>query len=112
MAVTDCSKEVLWMRHLLEELGWTQETTVINEENNGCIHLAKNPIILSRSKHIDIRHHFIREKIESGEVVSKYISSADNIADILTKGIAKEKFHKHAKEMGLQETFQAVGVLR
>lgn len=60
--------------------------------------MAKNPIFHSRTRHIAIKHHFIREAIEEGEVQLKFCRSDEQIADIFTKALPKEKF-KHFKEL-------------
>jgi hypothetical protein len=57
---------------------------MIFEDNQACIALSKNSLVNARSKHIDIKYHFNREKVESGEVVLKYCPSAEMIADVMT----------------------------
>jgi hypothetical protein len=59
--------------------------TTIMCDNQGCIALAKNPTHHSRTKHIDIQHHFIREKLESGEIGLKYCATQDMVADVLQR---------------------------
>ena len=59
---------------------------VIYEENQSAISLAKNPQFHGRAKHIDIRHHFVHEKVADGTVELKYCRTEDMVADILTKG--------------------------
>eukprot|EP00644_Phytophthora_capsici_P019157 jgi/Phyca11/133879/e_gw1.926.2.1 len=67
MALSDCIKEVVWMRLLLKDIGAEQVgATVIYEDNQGAMALAKNVGYQARTKHIDIRYHFIREKVTSG----------------------------------------------
>ena len=60
---------------------------MIYEDNQGCIGLANNPVVHKRSKHIDIRHHFTREKVESGEVRLEYVATEHQLADLLTKAL-------------------------
>ena len=70
MTSLDAIKEAMWLRILLSELNYPQvSATVIHTDNQGCIVLAHNPVNHSRVKHIDIKHHFIRECMEHGEVV-------------------------------------------
>jgi hypothetical protein len=71
-------------------------------DNQGCIALAKNPTHHSRTKHIDIQHHFIREKLESGEIGFKYCPTQDMVADVLTKALAKERHQNLTRSMGLR----------
>jgi len=62
VASATATKEAIWLRTLLEELNFTQTTaTIIKADNQGCIALAHNPVSHLQAKHIDIRHHFIRE---------------------------------------------------
>ncbi|POM78168.1 Integrase catalytic core protein [Phytophthora palmivora] len=88
MAHSNCIKEVVWMRRLLEDIGAEQHgPTVIYEDNQGAKALAKNVGYQARTKHIDIRYHFIREKVASGEIKLTYEESKNQLADFLTKGL-------------------------
>ena len=104
MALTHASKEALWLRRLLRELNDNEtphEPTIIYEDNQSCIALAKNPVHHARTKHIDIQYHFIRENIEAGEIELRYISTEDMVADVLTKPLARPKFEKHIRDLNL-----------
>ena len=68
-----------------------------------CIALAKNPTHHSRTKHIDVQHHFIREKLESDEINLEYCPTEDMLADVLTKALAKDRHQRLAKALGLRE---------
>ena len=76
--------------------------TSIMCDNQGCIALAKDPKHPSRTKHIDVQHHFICEKVEDGEVSLWYFLKEDMVVDVLTKALAKERHEKLTKAMGLQ----------
>ena len=67
--------------------------TLVKEDNVGAIHLAKNSATTPNSKHIDIRHHFIRERVANGEVV--YVPSEEQHADFLTKSLHQGAFEVH-----------------
>jgi hypothetical protein len=89
MALSDCVKECVWLRRLLKDMGSEQaEPTVIYEDNQGAMALAKNVGYQARPKHIDIRYHFIREKVASGEIELVYVESKNQLADYLTKGLS------------------------
>ena len=75
--------------------------TTIMCDNQGCIALAKNPTNHSRTKHIDIQHHFIRERLESGEICLRYCPTQDMVADVLTKALAKERHQNLRRSLGL-----------
>ena len=69
MATTQAGKEALWYRSFLEDIGISQHTpTIIHNDNQGSLSLAKNPVFHTRTKHIDVQHHFIRELVEEGKV--------------------------------------------
>ena len=78
MALTQAAKEALWLQGLLSEFGIkkTRPTTIL-EDNQGCIALAKNPTSHARTKHIDIRHHFIRETLEAGQIKLDYCPTVE-----------------------------------
>jgi hypothetical protein len=102
MATSQCTKEAIWLRKLMADVGLVQVgATSIMCDNQGCIALAKNPTHHSRTKHIDIQHHFIREKLESGEIGLKYCPTQDMVADVLTKALAKERHQNLTRSMGL-----------
>ena len=94
MSMCTCMQEGIFLRNLLRDMYLIQQETVINEDNQGSIALAKNPISSTRSKHIDIKFHFVREKIKSKEFYIQYCSTEFNIADLLTKPLSKERFVK------------------
>jgi transposase InsO family protein len=102
MAISQCTREAIWLRQLMSDVGLEQKkATLIMCDNQGAIALMKNPIHHSRSKHIDIQHHFIREKVEVEVIEMKYISTEHMVADVLTKALAKPRHEVLRKEMGL-----------
>ncbi|KAE9168267.1 hypothetical protein PF002_g30656 [Phytophthora fragariae] len=91
MALSDCVKECVWMRRLLKEIGAEQVgATVIYEDNQGAMALAKNVGYQARTKHIDIRYHFIREKVVSSEVELEYVDTKNQLAYFMTKGLSSK----------------------
>ena len=104
MASANATKEAIWLRSLLSDLGFPQPTTtVIHADNQGCIALAKNPVAHSRAKHIDIRHHFLRERIANNEISFKYCPTTRMIADILTKPLPRDLFEQFRTAVGVIE---------
>jgi hypothetical protein len=90
MALALATQEAIWLRRFLANVGFNlEEPTVLFEDNQGCLALAKNPVAHERTKHIDIRYHFIREQIEAKTIDVRYISTEDMWADLLTKGMTE-----------------------
>jgi hypothetical protein len=95
MSLASAAQQAIHLRLKLSEMGYPQQTkTVIFEDNQPAIHVATNPVTSVKSKHIDIKYHFIREKVEAGVVAVEYVASEDNPADCLTKPLEKIKFSK------------------
>ncbi|KAE8900735.1 hypothetical protein PF003_g14985 [Phytophthora fragariae] len=99
MALSDCVKECVWMRRLLKDIGAEQVgATVIYEDNQGAMALAKNVGYQARTKPIDIRYHFIREKVVSNEVELEYVDTKNQLADFMTKGLSSKTLLEPADE--------------
>ncbi|CAM8906690.1 unnamed protein product [Rhodiola kirilowii] len=92
IAITEVVKEALCLRGLLGELGFEQKKVKVFCDNQGAVHLSKHQVFHERSKHIDIRMHFVRDIVESGEVGIEKISTENNPADMLTNAVTWEKF--------------------
>jgi hypothetical protein len=96
VAACSATRVACWLRSCLLELGCEQtKATVIFEDNNGCISLSKNSVHHSRTKHIQIRFHYTRDRFLAGEIVLTPIASADNTADVMTKALGRIKFVIH-----------------
>ena len=103
IAQTHAAKEALWLRAFLREIqGLSTGPLKINCDNQGAIALAKDNKFHARTKHIDIRYHFIREAVEDGKISVKYIPTDDNTADIFTKPLSKPKFRRFVELLGLR----------
>jgi hypothetical protein len=101
VAVGNSVKEALWVQQFLKDLGIEMGTIPIYMDSNGAIDLAKNAQYSARTKHIDIRHHFIRDHLASGKIKLCYIKSEENTADIFTKSLKRIKFEKHREGLGM-----------
>ncbi|GMP35489.1 hypothetical protein CsSME_00007899 [Camellia sinensis var. sinensis] len=85
MAVTEAFKEAMWLHGLIEDLGIVQKHVEVFCDSQSAICLAKNQVHHARTKHIDVRFHFIREIVNEGDILLQKIGTADNPADMLTK---------------------------
>jgi hypothetical protein len=94
VAMSRCAQQMLWMQSWLKEVDMEVTTPgVIKGDNRGAIALTKNTKDHGKVKHIDIRHHFIRELIDGGAITIEQVSSADNLADLFTKPLARDRHH-------------------
>jgi hypothetical protein len=109
MAASQASCEAIWLHKLLIGLfGQKLQSTIIHCDNQSCIKLSENPVFHDRSKHIEIRYHFIRDYVQRGVVKLQYISTDEQVADILTKALLKGKFVFFRDKLGVvQNTFLA-----
>ena len=110
MAASEAAKEAIWLTRLYKQDFGIVDVSLITkgdltekeylgakpltvfEDNVGCISLSKNPVMHRASKHIEIRYHFVREKVQDGSLKLVYIPSSENIADVLTKSTRKNTF--------------------
>lgn len=95
------AKEIVWLTRLLEDIGINSEKNILYVDNMSAIKLVQNPELHQRSKHIDVRYHFVRDLYEKGVINIKYVRSEDQCADILTKPLAKPKFESMRDSLGL-----------
>ena len=103
MAASQATCEALWLRKLLV---YHCRPTVIYYDNQSCIQLSENPVFHDRSKHIEVRYHFIRDYVQRGAVELQYISTDEQVVDILMKSLGKGKFVFFRDKLGVvQNTF-------
>lgn len=102
LAVTQASCELLWIHSILEDLKVPfDKPTIIYEDNTACIEIAKHPQDQKRMKHVDVKHHFIREKITNNQIKLNFIPSTEQIADILTKPLHPKQFNYLRSKLGI-----------
>lgn len=77
------------------------EIPVFFMDNQSAIRLVKNPEFHKRTKHIDVRYHFIREKYEEGVFELNYVSTDEQLADILTKALGRDRFQRFREMLGI-----------
>jgi len=95
-ALSEITREIVWLRQLLADMGFDQaDPTRVNEDNMQAIGLAHNPEHHARNKHIDVKLHYVREKVEEKVIDVQYIRSEDNLADIFTKPTSVQIFKRH-----------------
>jgi hypothetical protein len=104
MSATHASKEALWLRRFVEELGWEQPCVEVLCDNQSALKLMKNPQYHSKTKHIAIQYHFLRELIEEGALKFSFVGTNLQCADFLTKGLSREKLEGFTRDVGLKES--------
>ena len=100
VSLSDGAKETTFTAHLLNEITTTVELpSIISEDNTGAIFLSKNKQVGGRTKHIDVRHHFIREKVECGDIRVQYVNTEKNLSDLLSKNVITRIRDLHASNI-------------
>ena len=105
IAASDACKEAIWLKGFHNEIAprmnyAEQKTIPLAIDNASALKLTKNPEFHGRTKHINIRHHFIRECVENGDIIPEWISGKTNPADLFTKPLSKPLFRENIERLG------------
>jgi len=98
MAMTEAIKKAIWLQGLLDDLEIDQDLLKINCDSMSAIYLIKNQVYHARTKHIDVRFHFVREILDEGDIGLLKVHTKETPDDILTKVVSGVKF-THCKDM-------------
>lgn len=101
MALSQGACEGIYLQQVLRNFDFDKKSFILQVDNQSCIHLAKNPALHKRMKHVEIRYHFLRELVEKGQLLIQYVSSKDQKANILTKGLHLPQFQNFRKSFRL-----------
>ncbi|GJU39914.1 hypothetical protein Tco_1192871 [Tanacetum coccineum] len=96
-------QRALWMKQALIDYDIQLDDVSIMCDNKGMINLSKNPVQHSRMKHIEIRHRFLQDNVQKGNISIEKVPSEDNIADILTKPLKRESFNYFCLDLGMMK---------
>ena len=103
-AMTGACCELTWLRYLLRDLGILHcEPATLYCDNKAALHIAANPVFHERTRHIEMDCHFIRDKIQDGSVITRFVNSSHQLADVLTKALGKEAFVPMIRKLGVQD---------
>jgi hypothetical protein len=102
MSASSATREAMFLRKLIADLGYAVEAVRIWDDNQGAISLIRNPITSDRSKHIDVQHHFVREKERLGYVSFEYCPTESMVADTLTKPLPEAQLVQFRLSMGVR----------
>ncbi|KAK2447548.1 secreted RxLR effector protein [Trifolium repens] len=98
IALVEGVKEAIWLKGMIGEMGISQGCVKIHCDSQSAIHLANHQVYHERTKHIDIRLHFVRDMIETKEIMVEKIATEENPADMFTKSLSRVKF-KHCLDL-------------
>jgi len=110
MAATEACKKAIWIQRLMEELGQKKQKIVVYCDSQSALHIARNPAFHSRTKHIGLRYHFVREVVKEASVYMQKIHTNENLANVMTKPVSVAKFTWIRSYYGLYENKQRDGV--
>ncbi|GJR43074.1 hypothetical protein Tco_1311177, partial [Tanacetum coccineum] len=102
IALSGCCAQILWMRSQLTDYGLVFNKIPLYCDNKSAISLCSNNVQHSRSKHIDIRHHFIKEQVENRVVELYFVRTEYQLADIFAKPLARQRLEFVIKKLGMQ----------
>eukprot|EP00253_Pinus_taeda_P014501 PITA_14501 len=101
IAAADCCTQILWMKEALKDVNiGTNQPITIYCDNTSVISLSKNPVMHSKTKHIPIKYHFLREQVVEQNIILEYINTKEQIADIFTKPLPREAFEHLCQNLG------------
>lgn len=109
IASCEATKEATWLKGLLQDLTGRRDGITIRMDNQSAIKLIKNPVIHKRTKHIDVRYHYVRQKLEDQTIKVEHVPGSEQLADVFTKGLPKEKHEMCCQHIGLSKISGSVG---
>ena len=101
IAAGSCCSQLFWMKMVLTGYGISQDTMVVYCDNSSAIDISKNPVQYFKTKHIEIRYHFIRDLVKRKIVCLEYIPTKRQNADIFTKPLDRSKFETLRQVIGV-----------
>ena len=103
VSASEATAQAIWLRFVLDDFGEMQaEATTLFCDNMSAISMAKNPIFHQRTRHINRKYHFIREALQEGVINMKFCRSEEQLADIFTKALPKDRFKQLRSNLGVK----------
>jgi hypothetical protein len=104
IAAGHCCAQLLWMRQTLRDNGYKLTKVLLLCDNESAIRMADNPVEHSRTKHIAIRYHFLRDHQQKGDIKIAYVNTKEQLADIFTKPLVEQTFTKLRHELNILDS--------
>ena len=101
VAAASCCSQLLWMISTLSDFGLSYTHVPLLCDSTSAISVAKNPVLHSKTKHIDVRYHFLRDNVEKGRIELSHVPTQNQLADILTKPLDQATFARLRGELGV-----------
>jgi hypothetical protein len=102
MVIAEACKEAIYLKNLLSEIASCDYPVVLFNDNQGAQKMTENPLFHKRTKHIDVRHHFVREALANNLVKIVYLPTSEMPADLLTKGLPSVRHNYFVSKLGVQ----------
>jgi hypothetical protein len=97
--------QLLWMRQTHRDYGYKLSKVPLLCDNESAIRMAENPVEHNRTKHIDIRYHFLRDHQQRGDIEIAYVNTKDQLADTFTKPLDEKTFSKLRNELNILDSW-------
>jgi hypothetical protein len=102
MALSSCARQAAWLQNFYGEIGFPIRHVPIWADNQRSIFIGSNPTTNAHSKHIDLKHHYVRQQMRNGKIELYFCATNENPADILTKALGRVKFQRFRPMLGLK----------
>uniref|UniRef100_A0A2N9FTS7 Uncharacterized protein n=1 Tax=Fagus sylvatica TaxID=28930 RepID=A0A2N9FTS7_FAGSY len=100
--MASATAELTWLTYLLRDLGLSSHSSpILFCDNTSTLHMAVNPVFHARTKHIELDFHFVHENVALGALTTRYVPSQSQIADLFTKAVSKDVFHRFHSKLGV-----------
>jgi hypothetical protein len=104
IALSVAVHEAVWLHKILADLfGHVLDSTIIHCDNQSCVKLSENPVFHDKSKHIEIKYHYIQDMVQRKEVLVQYLPTDEQVVDVLTKPLTRMKFKYFHDRLGVVE---------
>ena len=103
MSICDYAQQILWIQSIFCECHLTLDHSIMFGDNKGALHIAQNPVMEGRSKHIDIKYYFLRECVENKSFLLNYVPTDQQEVDLMMKNLTVQKFPENRLQLNLKE---------